>query len=116
MIYRLDDLCESQDFEHDQKFVKAEHWKEACDELEDKVKTVTFKDQEITKLKKSLEVANEAIEFYANEAKFIDGYEHDESPVTRGKIKIWVLGKRAREAQKQIKEIMGGHRWVEVNW
>jgi predicted nuclease with TOPRIM domain len=39
MIYRLDDLCESHDFEHDQKFVKAEHWKEACDEVNDLIKT-----------------------------------------------------------------------------
>ena len=39
MIYRLDDLCESRDFEHDQKFVKAEHWKEACDEVNDLIKT-----------------------------------------------------------------------------
>lgn len=42
MIYRYDDLCESQEFEHDQKFVKAEHWKEACDEVDDLIKTKNY--------------------------------------------------------------------------
>lgn len=91
MIYRWDDLCESQDFEHDQKFVKAEHWREACDELEDKVKTIAFKDQEITRLKKALEVANTAFEN-------IDTLVSDRQ--------FGNIEGEIQEAQKQIKEVL----------
>lgn len=118
MIYRLDDLCESQDFEHDQKFVKAEHWKEACDEIEDKVKTIAFKDQEITRLKKALEIASEAIGFYANtynwasdadnNPDFYDCIENDFHDCNEDGYKFKSGGKKAIEAQKQIKEIMEG--------
>lgn len=93
MIYRWDDLYESQEFEHDQKFVKAEQWKEACDELGDKVKTITFKDQEITKLKKALEIANKALAHIEIHGR-----------TDRGHYAI----KYASEAQKQIKEVLEG--------
>ena len=55
MIYSLDDICESQDFQHNQKFVKAEHWKEACDEIDDLIKTKNYLQAENKKLLEALE-------------------------------------------------------------
>lgn len=67
--------------------------------------------QEITRLKKALEIANEAIGFYAKEDNWLFSPEY-EAPSIRTEIKldhdcqVGCSGKRAREAQKQIKEVM----------
>lgn len=70
-------------------------------------------DQEITRLKKALEIANEAIGFYAKEDNWLFSSEYG-TPSIKTEIKldhdcqVGCSGKRAREAQKQIKEILGG--------
>lgn len=65
------------------------------------------KDQEITRLKKALEIANEAIGFYAEVTNNPKQYMRQGYLVYNLKKKIFVDGgEKAREAQKQIKEIM----------
>src|SRR5574343_1878154 len=54
MIYRLDDLIESHDFEHDQKFVKAEHWKEACSEADENLKSANYLKERVKQLEQKL--------------------------------------------------------------
>ena len=54
MIYRFDDLIESRDFEHDQKFVKAEHWKEACSEADEDLKSVNYLKERVKDLEQKL--------------------------------------------------------------
>jgi predicted RNase H-like nuclease (RuvC/YqgF family) len=70
MIYRLDDLCESHDFEHDQKFVKAEHWKEACDEVNDLIKTKKELEQKLAEKHKEIEMLRKALENLRNDYTF----------------------------------------------
>lgn len=91
-------------------------------------KDVTIDEQckEITRLKKALEIANEAIGFYANPMTYFSDHEgggfgyisEDDREDLYIAIKEFndtepdfydeVGGSRAREAQKQIKEIMEG--------
>lgn len=67
------------------------------------------RDQEITKLKKALELANKAIEFYADVTNNPKQYMRQGYLVYNLKKKIFVDGgEKAREAQKQIKEVMEG--------
>ena len=70
MIYRWDDLYESQDFEHDQKFVKAEHWREACDELEDKTKTLKQTQEELSQARKLIAELVKMGKFYADKNNY----------------------------------------------
>lgn len=62
------------------------------------------REPEITKLKKALVIADEAIGFYADK----DNWDDDQFTPTvwdDGKVD---MGDKSREAQKQIKEILGG--------
>lgn len=73
---------------------------------------------EITKLKKALEIANKAIEFYADKANwqtpesqgfYVDDISKDVSDmIETDDSESGSGGDKAREAQKQIKEIMEG--------
>ncbi len=75
--------------------------------------------QEITRLKKALEIANEAIGFYADKGNwFYDFgmYQNEFKSITEEDSEVFDIdgklipkhygGKRAREAKKQIKELM----------
>jgi hypothetical protein len=117
MIYRLDDLCESHDFEHDQKFVKAEHWKEACDEVNDLIKTKNNYEQELTKLRACLKDAANVIEFYAekghwgiakpSESVSIDPCDHYDPFFNESYSSNELIGgRRAREFQTKHAEII----------
>ena len=79
------------------------------------------KDQEITKLKNALEVAKKTIGFYADKGNwFYDFgmYQNEFKSIAEEDSEVFDIdgklipkhygGKRAREAQKQIKEIMEG--------
>jgi hypothetical protein len=69
MIYRLDDLIESRDFEHDQKFVKAEYWESCCEEIQ-KLKADRAVLLSTIKMfsKLSIEPDDEMVKFYARQA------------------------------------------------
>ena len=54
MIYRLNDLIESNEFEHDQKFVKAEHWKEACSDADENLKSANYLNDRVEELEQKL--------------------------------------------------------------
>ena len=106
MKYKINDLVDCQDFEHDQKFVKAEHWKEACDELEDKSKTVLWLQAENAKLR-------ECVEFYADQNSYkclIEDHHvtvlvvnFDTEPPLNSSVRM-VGGKRARQVLKELEK------------
>lgn len=75
--------------------------------------------EEITRLKKALEIANEAIGFYGNKGNWFYDYgmyQNEFKSIAEEDSELFDIdgmlipkhygGKRAREAQKQIKEVM----------
>ena len=98
----------------DGKFeTQAEIYQALLDGKKIKRKTWVARDQEITKLKEALKIANEAIEFYAEHKNWLRSSLADVArtigPEDLEEIKGYAIrcgGLKAREAQKQIQEIM----------
>ena len=67
------------------------------------------RDQEITRLKKALDIANEAIGFYGNLNRWSSPIMRQGRLISMPKIETSLdAGDKAREAQKQIQEAMEG--------
>lgn len=89
------DKCEWRDLEVDTDYELAEVFLDYCDPI-----------AHIEKLQKALEIANEAIEFYAEKGDVFEQYSDDFSEVEHAFLSVEVVGKRARQAKQQIKEIL----------